>query len=128
MMIGINALKRGRSFIKSNNLSTMKNLIKQEVNYEFLLSKLKCNNHCPCVKYVYNIKVEDIERNPLLWMTIANSKKNTWCPLGPEPIENAITQEEEEEKLQREMIEKEQELYYYHTEPIYHLDDLRKVA
>jgi hypothetical protein len=127
-MIGISAFKRGASIIKSKNLSTMKNLINQEVNYKFLLNKLKCNNNCPCTKFVYTVKVEDIERYPVVWMSIAQLKKNEWCPIGPQPIENTITQEEEEENLQRELIEQEQELYYYRTEPNFHDEDLRRVA
>jgi len=123
-----------RQFVRSVNtytskkgLSGMKDLIKKEVNYDFLLNKLQCKNECSCTKFVKSLKVKDIERYPHVWKKVSKLK-NGWCPIGPQSPPQHISQEEEERELQREIMSQEDQLYYYHTEPIYDEEDLRKYA
>lgn len=73
--------------VTTTTTTTMNKLIDKRVNYDFLLSKLKCLEYCPCARFVNSIKVENIEQNPLVWMKIANLNKNEWCPIGPQPLE-----------------------------------------
>ena len=81
-------------FTQRQNLSAMNKLIHKEVNYNFLLSRLKCEDNCVCARYVNSIKIKHIEENPLVWIKIANLNKNEWCPIGPQPMENYIKKED----------------------------------
>jgi len=95
-----------------------KDLIYKDVNYDFMISKLRCKDlkKCPCVKFVNNLEVKDVEERLDLWLPILNKKGNHWCPTGPPESFEIISQEKEEEFLQKEIMRRD--LEYYHLDTI----------
>lgn len=87
-------------------------LIKQYVNHDILLKKLVCNDlrNCNCVSFVNSITVDDIENSKMVWLKFMKSH-HKWCPVGPPGNSGVITQEEEEKALEKEIMERELEIY-----------------
>tara|TARA_B100001093_G_scaffold485699_1_gene520362 strand:- start:77 stop:451 length:375 start_codon:yes stop_codon:yes gene_type:complete len=87
-------------------------IIKKVVNHDLLLNKLRCDDliNCNCVPFVKSLSVEDIESSRNVWLRFMKSH-HKWCPVGPPGGVEAITQEEEEEALEKEIMERELEKY-----------------
>ena len=81
-------------------------IIKKVVNHDLLLNKLICDDlrNCNCVSFVNSLSVEDIESSKNVWLRFMKSH-HKWCPVGPPGGVEAITREEEEKALEKEIME-----------------------
>jgi len=97
--------------------STNQDIVIKTLNHNLLISKLKCNNlsKCNCVNFVKNLEIKDLDGKLSIWMPILYSDKK-WCPLGPPDPLGEITQEEEEEALRREIMQRDNEIYKIHDD------------
>ena len=115
-MIARGFTKSTRLFIPKRGISVYSPVI-ENVNHDTLLNKLRCNNlnKCNCVHFVHTLTAKEIEQNRSVWLNFIKSH-HKWCPVGPPGTSLAITQEEEEAELQREIMKKE--MYYYDLDDV----------
>ena len=97
--------------------STNQDIVMKTLNHNLLISKLRCNNlsKCDCVNYVKNLEIKDLDGKLSIWVPILYSDKK-WCPLGPPGSSEVISQEDEEEALRREIMERDNEIYKIYDE------------
>lgn len=101
----------------TRNYSTNQDIVIKTLNHNLLISKLRCNNlsKCDCVNYVKNLEIKDLDGKLSIWVPILYSDKK-WCPLGPPGSSEVISQEDEEEALRREIMERDNEIYKIYDE------------
>ena len=104
-------------YLPFKNVGLKKKIFHTSINHNYLISRLQCKNlqNCSCVGYVNKLTEKNIEYELDPWIKVLAETDDNWCPMGPPGCPEFISHELEEFYFIPRL---EEELYYYHTNPI----------